>query len=57
MATINDNYLKLKAGYLLPEIARWVKAFEPATPDAKIIRLPNLYPQLVARRGLRLSKI
>jgi LL-diaminopimelate aminotransferase len=39
MATINDNYLKLKAGYLFPEIARRVKAFEQATPDAKIIRL------------------
>jgi LL-diaminopimelate aminotransferase len=39
MATINDNYLKLKAGYLFPEIARRVKAFADATPDAKIIRL------------------
>jgi LL-diaminopimelate aminotransferase len=39
MATINDNYLKLKAGYLFPEIARRVKAFADATPDAAIIRL------------------
>lgn len=39
MATINDNYLKLKAGYLFPEIARRVKAFADANPDAKIIRL------------------
>jgi LL-diaminopimelate aminotransferase len=39
MATINDNYLKLKAGYLFPEIARRVNAFAEATPDAKIIRL------------------
>jgi LL-diaminopimelate aminotransferase len=39
MATINDNYLKLKAGYLFPEIARRVNAFAAATPDAKIIRL------------------
>ncbi|MCP6763150.1 MAG: LL-diaminopimelate aminotransferase [Fischerella sp. CENA71] len=39
MATINDNYLKLKAGYLFPEIARRVNAFAEANPDAKIIRL------------------
>jgi LL-diaminopimelate aminotransferase len=39
MATINNNYLKLKAGYLFPEIARRVNAFAAAHPDAKIIRL------------------
>jgi len=39
MATINDNYLKLKAGYLFPEIARRVNAFAEAHPEAKIIRL------------------
>ncbi|KKM11957.1 LL-diaminopimelate aminotransferase [Clostridiales bacterium PH28_bin88] len=39
MAHINDNYLKLKAGYLFPEIGRRVKAFAAANPDAKIIRL------------------
>ncbi|MEA5534345.1 LL-diaminopimelate aminotransferase [Crocosphaera sp. XPORK-15E] len=39
MATINDNYLKLKAGYLFPEIARRVNAFIEANPDAKIIKL------------------
>jgi LL-diaminopimelate aminotransferase len=39
MATINDNYLKLKAGYLFPEIARRVNAFAQNNPDAKIIRL------------------
>jgi LL-diaminopimelate aminotransferase len=39
MATINDNYLKLKAGYLFPEIARRVNAFAQANPDASIIRL------------------
>jgi LL-diaminopimelate aminotransferase len=39
MATINSNYLKLKAGYLFPEIARRVNAFAQANPDAKIIRL------------------
>lgn len=39
MATINDNYLKLKAGYLFPEIARRVNAFAEANPDAKVIKL------------------
>ena len=39
MATINDNYLKLKAGYLFPEIARRVNAFAQANPGANIIRL------------------
>jgi LL-diaminopimelate aminotransferase len=39
MATINNNYLKLKAGYLFPEIARRVNAFAEANPDAKVIRL------------------
>jgi LL-diaminopimelate aminotransferase len=39
MATINDNYLKLKAGYLFPEIARRVNAFAQSNPEAKIIRL------------------
>lgn len=39
MATINDNYLKLKAGYLFPEIARRVGAFAADNPDAPIIKL------------------
>jgi LL-diaminopimelate aminotransferase len=39
MTTINDNYLKLKAGYLFPEIARRVNTFAQANPDAQIIRL------------------
>lgn len=39
MTTINDNYLKLKAGYLFPEIARRVNAFAQANPDAKLIKL------------------
>ena len=40
MARINDNYLKLKAGYLFPEIGRRVKAFSEANPKAasRIIR-------------------
>lgn len=39
MAHLNDNYLKLKAGYLFPEIGRRVKAFTTANPEAKVIRL------------------
>jgi len=39
MATVNDNYLKLKAGYLFPEIARRVNVFVETNPDAKVIRL------------------
>jgi LL-diaminopimelate aminotransferase len=39
MATVNDNYLKLKAGYLFPEIARRVNEFAQQHPDAPIIRL------------------
>jgi LL-diaminopimelate aminotransferase len=39
MVKINDHYLKLKAGYLFPEIARRVNTFAEAHPDAQIIRL------------------
>lgn len=39
MARINDSYLKLKAGYLFPEIGRRIKAFTDANPEAKVIRL------------------
>ena len=34
MATINENYLKLKAGYLFPEIARRVRVFSEENPEA-----------------------
>ena len=36
---VNGNYLKLKAGYLFPEIGRRVKAFSSANPEAQLIRL------------------
>ncbi|MEM6856073.1 MAG: LL-diaminopimelate aminotransferase, partial [Planctomycetota bacterium] len=39
MPRINDNYLKLAAGYLFPEIRRRVNAFAEANPDAKLIKL------------------
>ena len=40
MARLNSNYLKLKAGYLFPEIGRRVKAFTDANPAgaARLIR-------------------
>ena len=39
MATINENYLKLRAGYLFPEISRRVRSFHAENPDAKIVSL------------------
>jgi len=39
MAKINENYRKLVAGYLFPEIGRRVRAFSEAHPDANVIRL------------------
>jgi len=39
MAYINENFLKLTAGYLFPEIGRRVKKFCEANPAAKVIRL------------------
>lgn len=40
MARLNDHYLKLRAGYLFPEIARRVRAYTEAEPDlaARVIR-------------------
>ena len=34
MAYLNENYLKLQAGYLFPEVARRVREFCEANPDA-----------------------
>lgn len=39
MARINDSYLKLKAGYLFPEIGRRIKLFTDANPAVEVIRL------------------
>jgi LL-diaminopimelate aminotransferase len=39
MFEINSNYLKLKAGYLFPEIARRVREFSEKNPSANVIRL------------------
>jgi len=39
VARVNEHYLKLRTSYLFSEIARRVKAFADAHPDARIIRL------------------
>ena len=39
MTRVNEHYLKLKASYLFAEIAKRIKAFSDAHPDAKLIRL------------------
>ena len=39
MVRVNENYLKLKAGYLFPEISRRVKSFSNANPRTDLIRL------------------
>jgi len=39
MATINENFLKLQAGYLFPEISRRIRSHRAKNPDAKIISL------------------
>ena len=39
MVQVNANYLKLKAGYLFPEISRRIKDFTFKNPDADLIRL------------------
>ena len=39
MARINENYLKLQAGYLFPEIGRRVRAYCEANPDANVIKM------------------
>jgi LL-diaminopimelate aminotransferase len=39
MATINENFLKLRAGYLFPEISRRIRSFKDHNPGAKIISL------------------
>jgi len=39
MAKVNENYLKLQAGYLFPEISKRVRAFRTRKPEAEIISL------------------
>jgi LL-diaminopimelate aminotransferase len=39
MIHINENFLKLRAGYLFPEIGRRVKAFKEQHPNARVISM------------------
>jgi LL-diaminopimelate aminotransferase len=39
MITVNENYLKLQAGYLFPEIGKRRRTFQQAHPDAKLISM------------------
>jgi LL-diaminopimelate aminotransferase len=39
MITVNENYLKLQAGYLFPEIGKRRRAFQQAHPEAKVISM------------------
>ena len=39
MILVNENYAKLQSSYLFSEIAKRVKAFQEAHPEARVIRL------------------
>jgi len=39
MVKINENFLKLKAGYLFPEISRRIRSFQAQNPDVKLTSL------------------
>ena len=39
MIGVNENFLKLRAGYLFPEIGRRVRAFKQAHPEARVISM------------------
>ena len=39
MVQVNENYLKLQAGYLFPEIAKRVKIYSQSNKSAEIIKL------------------
>ncbi len=39
MVQVNDNYLKLKAGYLFPEIAKRVKIYSESNKSSNLIKL------------------
>ncbi len=39
MIHINENFLKLRAGYLFPEIGRRVRTFKEQNPSAKVISM------------------
>jgi len=61
MATINNNYRKLAAGYLFPEIGRRTRNFQAENPNAKLLRLgignttEALTPEIISglQRGIQ----
>ncbi len=63
MAHINENYRKLQAGYLFPEIGRRVAAFQKANPEAHVIRLGigdvtlPLAPAIVEAMGAAVAEL
>lgn len=63
MAKINENYDKLAAGYLFPEITKRTKAFQAANPGVQIYRLgignttEPLPPSIIAGLKLGVEKL
>ena len=39
MVQINENYLKLKAGYLFPEISKRVNTYTQGNQNSEVIKL------------------
>ena len=39
MVKVNENYLKLKAGYLFPEISKRVNNYTQSSSSSKVIKL------------------
>ena len=63
MAKLNENYDKLSAGYLFPEIAKRTRAFAAANPGTEILRLgignttEPLPPSLIKALHLGVEKL
>ncbi|HEX5456011.1 MAG TPA: LL-diaminopimelate aminotransferase [Candidatus Saccharimonadales bacterium] len=63
MAKINQNYKKLQAGYLFPEIAKRTRKFQEKNPDVELIRLGigdttrPLTPSVVKRLHAKVNEL
>jgi len=63
VAKINENYNKLAAGYLFPEIAKRTKMFKEANPDVEVMRLgignttEPLTPSIIKGLNLGVEKL
>ena len=42
VVNVNENYLKLKAGYLFPEISKRVKNYTESNPNEDLITFDDL---------------